>query len=74
MSNYTVEDLQAVRRAKLELARGERVTRFEHNGRKVEYAAADLAKLDQLERSIRVSLRSQRKASRTRYVTSSKGL
>lgn len=73
---YTETDLAAVRQAIMDLATGQRVTRCEINGRKTEFADTDLAKLQTLEKTIQGALQvtAKKRRSRTRIVTTSKGL
>lgn len=73
---YTADDLARVRQAIVDLASGQRVTSVTHNGRTVQYASADINKLRALEREIVTALQSdaQRTRTRTRHVTTTKGL
>lgn len=73
---YTDEQLQEVRQAITDLALGKRVTRITHNGRSVEYAAADIDELRELARVMGSSLASRvgGRRSRTRLAVTSKGL
>lgn len=73
---YTDEQLQQVRQAIADLALGQRVTKITHNGRSVEYAAADIDELRELARVMGSSLASQAngRRSRTRRAITSKGL
>lgn len=72
---YTAEQLAEVRKAIVDLGTGQRVVSITQNGRTVQFAQTDINKLRDLERTIAASLIpvNQRK-SRTRYVTTSKGL
>lgn len=74
---YTAEQLAQVRQAIIDLSTNKTVVRVTSNGRTVEYAQSDLSKLQALERQIAAdvaaaSLTTRR--TRTRYVTTSKGL
>ncbi|GHA85378.1 phage head-tail joining protein [Modicisalibacter luteus] len=73
---YTADDLASIRRAIVELARGQRVTTVTHNGRTVQYAQSDIDALRDLAREIALELKHAggRRRSRTHYVTTSKGL
>lgn len=73
---YTADDLANVRQAIVELARGQRVTSITHNGRTVQYAQSDIDALRDLSREIAIELKQTagRRRTRTRYVTTSKGL
>lgn len=73
---YTTEDLTQVRRAIVDLASGQRVTRITKDGRTVEYQSGDLGDLQALERLIAEELLAPnvRRRSRTRLVTTTKGL
>lgn len=75
---YTSDDLRDVRRAIVDLSTGKQITRITKDGRSVEYASADLEKLRQLERHIADVVASanpgRHRRTRTRYVTTSKGL
>ncbi|SDL77939.1 gpW protein [Modicisalibacter muralis] len=73
---YTTDDLAQIRKAILDLASGLRVARVTKDGRTIEYSgSADLDKLREVERQI-ISYLDTGKArrTRTRYVTTSKGL
>lgn len=72
---YTPEQLAEVRQAITDLAAGKRVTMITHGGRTVQYAATDINKLRDLERTMAASLHAQSgRRSRTRYAITSKGL
>ena len=73
---YTADDLAQVRKAIIDLASGQRVTMVVHNGRTVQYARTDIDKLRSIEREIASDLgrAAGKRRSRTRYVTTSKGL
>lgn len=78
MAAYTSADLARVKQAIVDLASGARVTSVTHNGRTVQYAAADIDKLRALERDIAADVAlhdpSRRRRSRTRLTRTSKGL
>ena len=73
---YTTAELAQVRQAIIDLSTGQQATRITKDGRTVEFATTDLNKLRALERDIVSGLQSAatRRRSRTRYVTTSKGL
>ncbi|MDR5867291.1 gpW family head-tail joining protein [Halomonas koreensis] len=73
---YTADDLAQVKQAILDLAAGRRATMVTRDGRTVQYARADIAKLRDLERTISAQLNaaSGGRRSRTRYAATSKGL
>ncbi|WP_447556419.1 gpW family head-tail joining protein [Vreelandella sp. EE22] len=72
---YTTEQLAEVRQAIVALSTGQRVVSITQNGRKVEFAQANLGDLKAFEREMaRSLLAGQRRRSRTRSVVTGKGL
>ncbi|WP_110642578.1 gpW family head-tail joining protein [Salinicola sp. CPA57] len=78
MARYTAEELASVKQAIVDFARGERVASVTKNGRTVQYSAADLNELRELEREMATDVAfadpKRRRRSRTRMTTTSKGL
>lgn len=74
---YTADQLAQVRQAIIDLSTNKTVVRVTSNARTVEYAQSDLSKLQDLERTIAAAVHAAsvtNRRSRTRYVTTSKGL
>lgn len=66
---YTQSDLDAVRQAKLSLARGERVRRVTVNGNTVERSEITMESLRRLEQEILRALRKNRRRAYSLYST-----
>ncbi|MBF0395765.1 MAG: phage tail protein [Desulfobacterales bacterium] len=73
MTNYTQEDLVKIRKAILELAAGARVVRVSLADKNIEYAQADLDKLEKLEIKINSELTASTRKGRIYKVKTSKG-
>lgn len=74
---YTVEDLDQIRQAIIDLASGTRVARVTKDGRTIEYSGSgDLDKLREVRREILASLNTtdNKRRTRTRQAITSKGL
>lgn len=72
---YTADEHAQVKQAILDLAVGRRATMVTKDGRTVQYARADMGRLQALERSMSESLQpSGGRRTRTRQVVTSKGL
>lgn len=76
--SYTTDDLTAIRQAIVDLGKGKRVVQVKSaNGKTLTYQAADLPSLERIEASIKTELAragSTKARSRTRHITTSKGL
>lgn len=72
---YTPEQLAEVRQAIIALSTGQRVVSITKDGRKVDFAQANLGDLRELERTMASNLAAlTRRRSRTRLVMTGKGL
>lgn len=74
---YTADQLTQVRQAIIDLSTGKQVVRVTKDGRTVEFAHSDIAKLRDLEREISADVAAStfgHRRTRTRHVLTSKGL